>query len=397
MEVPFMDLKRQYSEIKAEIDHAMQETFDSCSFVAGKQVSQFEQRFAEYCGVQHAVGVSSGTSALYIALKALGVGKSDIVITVPYTFIATVEAITLTGARPLFVDIEKDSYNISLEKLKNYIERGCKWDSKKRILVDKRTNLSVKGLIPVHLYGLMSDMDQIMEIARQYNLFVLEDAAQAHGALYKDRKAGSIGQIGCFSFYPSKNLGAYGQAGAATTTDTCLAEKMRMFIDHGQREKYQHIHEGWNFKMDGLQAAVLRIKLGYLDRWNSNRRKHAQQYSELLKDTDGIVLPAELPGRKHVYHLYVIHVQDRVSLQAYLHKAQIGYSIHYPIALHLQNAYHYLGYKSGDFPNTEECAQDVLSLPMFPELTSQEIQYVCSAIKQWSKNSNFSRANSLIR
>jgi len=381
-----MDLKRQYSEIKDEIDNAIQETLDGCAFVAGEKVRQFEKRFAEYCGVHHVVGVSSGTSALYVALKALGVGKGDIVVTVPFTFIATVEAVTLTGARPLFIDIVKDSYNISLKKLKSYIERCCEWNSKNKTLVDKSTNLTVKGLIPVHLYGLMSDMDEITEIAGQYNLFVLEDAAQAHGAIYKDRKAGSIGHIGCFSFYPSKNLGAYGQGGAATTNDARLAEKMRMFIDHGQREKYQHIHEGWNFKMDGLQAAVLRAKLSYLDRWNSARRKHAQRYNELLKDTDGIVLPEELPGRKHVYHLYVIHVKDRASLQEYLKNAQIGYSIHYPIALHLQNAYHYLGYKRGDFPDTEECAQGVLSLPMFPELTAQELDYVCSKIKEWSKN-----------
>lgn len=380
-----MDLRRQYSEIKGEIDSAIQQTLDSCAFVAGEQVSQFEKKFAEYCGVHYAVGVSSGTSALYIALKALRVTKGDIVITVPYTFIATVEAITLTGARPLFIDIEKESYNISAEKLGRYIENCCKWDSKRRTLIDKNTNLTVKGLIPVHLYGLMSDMDRIMEIAAQYDLFVLEDAAQAHGALYKDRKAGSIGHTGCFSFYPSKNLGAYGQGGAATTNDAALAEKMRMFIDHGQREKYQHIHEGWNYKMDGLQAAVLRVKLNYLDKWNSARRKHAQRYSELLKNTDGIVLPAEMPGRRHVYHLYVIHVKDRVSLQEHLRKARIGYSIHYPISLHLQNAYHYLGYTRGDFPNTEECAQGVLSLPMFPELTSQEVEHVCSKIKEWSK------------
>ncbi len=386
MHVPFVDLKRQYSKIKNEIDNAIQETIDGCAFVAGDKVRQFEKEFAEYCGVRYAVGVSSGTSALYIALKALDIGKGDIVITVPNTFIATVEAVTLTGARPLFIDIEKSSYNISVANLKEYIGRCCKWNSKNRTLVDKETNLTVKGLIPIHLYGQMSDMDEIMEIAGRYNLFVLEDAAQAHGALYNERKAGSIGHIGCFSFYPSKNLGAFGQAGAATTNDAGLAEKMRMFIDHGQREKYQHIFEGWNFKMDGFQAAILRVKLGYLDSWNHARRKRAQEYNRLLEETDGIVLPKELPCRKHVYHLYVIHVKDRASLQEYLKSEKIGYSIHYPTALHLQTAYQYLGYRTGDFPNTEECAQGVLSLPMFPELDSQEVEYVCSKIQEWSKN-----------
>ncbi len=386
MHVPFVDLKRQYSGIKNEIDSAIQDTIESCAFVAGEKVRQFEKQFAEYCGVQYAVGVSSGTSALYIALKALGIGKGDIVITVPYTFIATVEAVTLTGARPLFIDIEKNSYNISVKSLKAYIKTRCEWNSKNRTLVDRDTKLNVKGLIPIHLYGQMSDMDEIMEIARHYNLFVLEDAAQAHGALYKERRAGSIGRIGCFSFYPSKNLGAFGQAGAAITNDARLAEKMKMFIDHGQQERYRHMFEGWNFKMDGFQAAILGVKLRYLDKWNGARRKHAQEYNRLLKETDGIVVPMELPCRTHVYHLYVIYVKDRASLQKHLKNTNIGCSIHYPTALHLQTAYQYLGYKRGDFPITEECARGVLSLPMFPELNSQEVEYVCSKIQEWSRS-----------
>ncbi len=386
MKVPFMDLKRQYYEIKNEIDSAIQNTIESCAFVAGEKVKQFENNFAEYCRVQHAVGVSSGTSALYIGLKVLGIGEGDIVLTVPYTFIATVEAVTLTGAKPLFVDIDKESYTISVEKLNAYIEKCCEWNSKNRILIDKNTRLNVRGIIPVHLYGQISNMDEIMRIAEQYNLFVLEDAAQAHGATYKNKKAGTIGHVGCFSFYPSKNLGAFGQGGAVITNDAHFAEKIRMFIDHGQREKYQHVLEGWNFKMDGFQAAVLNVKLKYLDKWNSARRRHAQTYNNLLKDTDGIVLPKELPDRQHVYHLYVIHVKDRTLLQQYLKDADIGSSIHYPIALHLQNAFHYLGYKRGDFSITEECASSVLSLPMFPELTSSEVKYVCEKIKEWNKN-----------
>ncbi len=389
MKVPFMDLKRQYIEIKNEIDSAIQKTIDCCAFVAGEKVKQFEDRFAQYCGTKHAIGVSNGTSALYVALKALGIGQGDIVITVPHTFVATVEAITLTGARPVFIDVEKESYTLSIEKLKLYIERFCEWKSKDKLLVDKGKHLNVRGIVPVHLYGQMSDMDEIMRIAEQYNLFVLEDAAQAHGASYKEKKAGTIGHIGCFSFYPSKNLGAFGQGGAVITSDEQLADKIRMFIDHGQRGKYNHLFEGWNFKMDGFQAAILEVKLKYLDNWNRARRQHAETYNSLLKDTNGIILPKELTDRQHVYHLYVVYVGDRESLREYLENANIGTSMHYPVALHLQNAFRYLGYKKGDLPNTEACAQGVLSLPMFPELTSKEVEYVCEKIKEWhQKNKN---------
>jgi len=383
MKVPQMDLKRQYLTIKNEIDSAIQHTIDRCAFVAGEKVKQFENNFAEYCGVKHAVGISCGTSALYVALKTLGIGKGDIVITVPYTFIATVEAITLAGARPVFVDIEKQSYNISAKKLKAYIEDYCEWNSEHKVLVDKKTNLNVKGIIPVHLYGQMSDMDEVMKLADQYNLLVLEDAAQAHGATYKDKKAGSIGHIGAFSFYPSKNLGAFGQGGAVITDDDTLATRVRMFIDHGQRTKYYYEFEGWNFKMDGFQAAVLDVKLKHLDDWNEARRHNAKMYDELLKDTDGVILPDKMSDREHVYYLYVIRVNDRASLQKYLSDSNIGSSIAYPIPLHMQNAYQCLGYKIGDFPNTEECVKGVLSLPMFPELASEEIKYVCEVIKKW--------------
>ncbi len=383
MQVPYLDLKRQYLTIKNEINNAIQSTIDSCAFVAGSKVNQFEEDFAAYCGVKYAIGVSCGTSALYVALRTLGMGEGDIVITVPYTFIATVEAITMTGARPVFVDIEKDSYNISIAKMIQYIEKSCVRNTSDNTLIDKQTGLRVRAIIPVHLYGQMSDMDEIMAIAQEHNLLVLEDAAQAHGAEYKNRKAGTIGQIGCFSFYPSKNLGAFGQGGAVLTSDKQIDERTRQFINHGQTGKYAHAFEGWNFKMDGFQAAILDTKLKHLDAWNQARQKNAERYRGLLSGLDGIVLPANMPDRDHVYHLFVIRVDDRPSLQGYLEQQGIGFTVAYPVPLHMQGAYKYLGYAQGDFPNAEECAQRVIALPIFPELTEKEITHVGATINAW--------------
>jgi dTDP-4-amino-4,6-dideoxygalactose transaminase len=383
MQVPYLDLKRQYLTIKDEINKAIQSTLDSCAFVAGDKVKQFEENFAAYCGAKYAIGVSCGTSALYAALKTLGIGKGDIVVTVPYTFIATVEAITVTGARPVFIDIKKDSYNMSILRLKEYIEKSCTHDTAGNMLIDRKTGLKVRAIIPVHLYGQMSDMDAIMNIAQEYDLLVLEDAAQAHGATYKNRKAGAIGQIGCFSFYPSKNLGAFGQGGAVVTSDEQIAERTRQFINHGQTGKYAHAFEGWNFKMDGFQAAILDAKLKHLDVWNQARRENASKYDKLLSGLDGIKLPQNLPERDHVYHLYVIRVKDRVSLQDYLKREGVGFSIAYPIPLHMQSAYGYLGYAQGDFPNSESCAEGVIALPIFPELTEKEIEHVAATIGSW--------------
>ncbi|MGB3480427.1 MAG: DegT/DnrJ/EryC1/StrS family aminotransferase [bacterium] len=385
MKVPFMDLKRQYLSIKEEIDGAIQNTIDGCAFVSGSKVKKFEKDFAAYCGVEHAIGVSSGTSALYVGLRALGIKKGDIVITVPFTFIATLEAITLTGATPVLIDIEKDSYTISTKMLKEYIEESCDWNAKDKKLIDKNMHLIVRAIMPVHLYGQMADMDEIMKIAEQYDLIVLEDAAQVHGATYKNKKAGTIGHAGAFSFYPSKNLGAYGQGGAVITNNADLAEKVRMFIDHGSGKKYYHTFEGWNFKMDGFQAAVLDVKLKHLDNWNSARQSHAHTYNELLKDVADVIAPNKMVDREHIYHLYVIRVKGRDSLQNHLKNTGVGSLIHYPISVHLQDAYRYLGHKTGDFPNAEECADTVLSLPMFPELTYEEIEYVCEKIQQWSR------------
>ena len=385
MQVPYLDLKRQYLTIKDEINEAIQNTIDNCAFVAGSKVKKFEENFAAYCGAKYAVGVSCGTSALYVALRTLGIGTGDAVVTVPYTFIATVEAITVTGASPVFIDIENDSYNISVTGLEQYIENSCRFDATQNVLLDKKTGLKVRAIMPVHLYGQMADMDAIMALASKYNLIVLEDAAQAHGATYKNQRAGTIGQIGCFSFYPSKNLGAFGQGGALLTSDGELAERTRQFINHGQTGKYAHAFEGWNFKMDGFQAAILDVKLKHLDVWNNARRRNARKYEELLAGLDSIKLPRNLPERDHVYHLYVIWVKDRASLQEYLKKEGVGFSIAYPIPLHLQSAYKYLGYTRGDFPNAECCAEGVIALPIFPELTEEEIAHVGATIGSWVK------------
>jgi len=384
MQVPFMDLKRQYEMIKDEIDEAIQKTIDSCAFVAGEKVKEFENNFANYCNAKYAIGISNGTSAIYAALKALNIGKHDAVITTPLTFIATAEAISFAGATPIFVDINEDSYTLDPEKIKEYIEKKCEWIDKKGILRDQEKKLNVKAIIPVHLYGQPADLDPIISIAKKYNLAVVEDAAQAHGALYKDKKAGTIADLGAFSFYPSKNLGAYGQGGMVVTNNEELANKIRMIIDHGQKERYYHEFEGWNYKMDGFQASILNTKLGYLDDWNEDRRQNAYYYNELLNGLEKIITPKEMAYAKHVYHLYVVRVPNRENFQSFLNDNSVGTSIHYPMPLHLQKAYKHLGYKEGDFPISEKCAREIVSLPMFPELTRQEIEYACTIIRKWA-------------
>jgi dTDP-4-amino-4,6-dideoxygalactose transaminase len=385
MQVPFMDLKRQYLSIKDEVGKAINETIQSCAFVAGAKVKEFEGNFAAYCGVNHAIGVSSGTSSLYIALRALGIGKGDAVITVPHTFIATVEAISLTGATPVFVDVDEGSYNIAPENIAEYIKNSC--ITKHGVVYDNRRDVKVRAIMPVHLYGQMAEMDDIMKMAKEFGLYVVEDAAQAHGAEYKNRKSGSIGHLGAFSFYPSKNLGAYGQGGMVVTNDAKLAEKVRLLIDHGQKEKNLHAFEGWNFKMDGLQAAILNTKLRYLNTWNDARRNNAWIYNAQLESVKGIITPKEMKNRKHIYHLYVVRARDRASLRDFLKRSGIDSSVHYPTPVHLQEAYQYLAYKRNDFPIAEVCAREVISLSMFPELTEQEIDHVCATIRKWSESS----------
>ena len=327
-------------------------------FVAG-----FEQEFARFCDCKHAIGVGNGTDALWLSLLALGIGPGDEVITVPNTFIATAEAITYCGAKPVFVDVDEKTYNMD------------------PALLEAAITPKTKAIIPVHLFGQTADMDPILAIAKAHGLHVIEDACQAHGAEYKGRKAGSMGDTGCFSFYPGKNLGAYGEAGAVVTNDDAIAEKIRMFRDHGQAKKYYHGVIGWNARMDGIQGAVLRVKLKYLADWNEARRAHAREYTRLLSSVEGVILPREADYAKHVYHIYAIRTGQRDRLMTALAEQGISCGIHYPVPIHLQEAYRSLGLAAGSFPVAEKCAEEFLSLPMFPELTTGQIAYVVDKIK----------------
>jgi len=359
--IPLVDLKRQYLSIKKEIDEAIQEVIDKSAFIMGKNVEGFENEFAKFCGVKYGVGTSSGTTALHLALVACGVKQGDEVITVPYTFIATTEAISHSGGKVVFVDIEDRSYNMDPEKIEQTITE------------------KTRAIIPVHLFGQPADMDKIMKIAKKRKLIVIEDACQAHGAEYKGKKVGSLGDIACFSFYPGKNLGAYGDAGMAVTDNKELAEKMRLLRNHGYQKKYYHQIEGYNYRLDAIQAAVLRVKLRHLEEWTQKRRRNAKLYNELLKE-GGVKTPLEMEYAKHVYHLYVIGTEEREGLYVRLKENGISTAIHYPLPLHLQQAYSYLGYKKGDFPVSEACAERLLSLPMFPELTEDEIKKIAEII-----------------
>ena len=363
MGVPFFDSKQHYRLIKDEVDAHVQRVMDSCRFVLGENVDSFEREFARFCGTDYAMGVANGTDALHLALLACGIGKGDEVITMPNTFIATTEAISQTGAKIVFVDIDSWTYNINVAQIEGAI------------------NEKTKTILPVHLFGQSADMDSITKIARKYNLKVIEDACQAHGAEYKGKKAGSIGDAGCFSFYPSKNLAAFGDGGMVVTDGNKIAQKIKMLRDHGQMKKYEHLVEGYNSRLDEIQAAILRVKLKRLDEQNKLRRKNASIYNELLKDVDEVITPFEAEYGKHVYHLYVIRTEKRDELQEYLKSNGIFTGLHYPIPLHLQKAYEYLGYKEGDFPVAEECAKQILSLPMFPELSPKEIEKIASEIK----------------
>ena len=368
MKVPFIDLKTQYESIKDEIAVAMQKVINSCAFAGGKFVEQFEKEFASFCGCKYAIGVGSGTEALWLSLLALGVGPGDDVITVPSTFMATSEAISFCGARPIFVDIDRETYNMD------------------PVLLEKAITPRTKAIIPVHLFGQMADMDPIMEIAKGHKLFVVEDACQAHGAEYKGKAAGSIGDAGCFSFYPGKNLGAYGEAGAVVTNNDKTDRDIRMLRDHGQSRKYHHAMIGWNARMDGLQGAVLSVKLSHLRNWNERRRKNAQLYDEKLSNIDGVIVPKETNYAKHVYHVYAVRVRNRDSLIDALSEKNINCGIHYPIPVHLQEAYNFLGLQRGCFPVAESCALEFVSLPMFPELSKEQIEYVVSEIKHFLHN-----------
>jgi len=358
MKVPFLDLKLQYESIRDEIHDAIDKVIDKTAFAGGPFVAQFEEEFARFCTCNHAVGVGSGTEAIWLPLVALGIGSGDEVITVPTTFIATAEAISYCGATPVFVDVKADTYNMNPE------------------LLEAAITPKTKAIIPVHLFGQMADMDPIMEIARKHNLFVIEDACQAHGSNYKGETAGSIGDAGAFSFYPGKNLGAYGEAGAIVTNNEELASKIRMLRDHGQSEKYYHGMIGWNARMDGIQGAILSVKLKHLESWNDARRKNAHLYSELLSHSNGLITPYESENGRHVYHIYAVRTKDRDTFINKLAEKEIYCGIHYPVPLHLQDAYTTLGVGKGSFPVSEQCTGEFVSLPMFPELTEAQIEYV---------------------
>ena len=365
MRVPFLDLKTQYLTIKDDVKRAIDEVCEATAFAGGPFVERFEKDFAAFCGSKYCVGVGNGTDAIWLALLGLGIGEGDEVITAPSTFVATAEAISFAGADPVFVDIEPDTCNMN-PKILEYA-------------ITPRT----KAVIPVHLFGQPADMDPILEIAKKHNLAVLEDACQAHGALYKGKKAGTMGVAGCFSFYPGKNLGAFGEAGAVVTDNEELAKKIKVLRDHGQPQKYHHDVIGWNGRMDGIQGAVLSVKLRHLDKWNEARRANAKKYDKLLAGVNGIRLPVEKDYARHVYHLYAVRDPKRNALMAYLNDRGVATGIHYPVPLHMTKAYAYLNHKTGSFPVAELAASEFVSLPMYPELTGDQIAYVCDCIKEF--------------
>jgi dTDP-4-amino-4,6-dideoxygalactose transaminase len=364
IKVPFLDLNAHHAALRGEFDRAIREVIDSSAFAGGPFVEKFEADFAAYNNSGYAIGVGSGTEALWLSLLACGVGPGDEVITVTNTFMATAEAITYCGARPVFVDIDDRTYTMDPAGLEGALS--------------SRT----KAIIPVDLFGQPADMDPILEFAREHGLFVIEDAAQAHGAEYKGRKVGAIGDAGCFSFYPGKNLGAFGEAGAVVTDNVELQEKIRILRDHGQVRKYRHTMIGWNCRMDGIQAAVLSVKLQHLESWNSLRRSHALQYNQAFDGMDEVITPFEAPYARHVYHIYAIRVQERDEVMWLLKEKGIQCGVHYPIPVHLQMAYRSLGYKKGDLPISEQTALEFISLPMFPELTEAQVEVVALCVKE---------------
>lgn len=367
MNIPLVDLKTQYESIRDEIDRAIDEVISTSAFIGGPFVGRFEKSFARYCGVSNCVGVGNGTDALRIALQALGVEPGDEVITTALSFIATSEAITMAGAKVVFVDVDRNTYNIDPEK------------------IEEKITAATKVIIPVHLYGQPADMDPILKIARKHGLRVIEDAAQAHGAEYRGRRAGSMGDMACFSFYPGKNLGAYGDGGAIVTNDETLAVKARMFANHGRIDKYDHELEGVNSRLDGLQAAVLDTKLKHLEEWTEKRRKNARLYNEGLRGS-GLLTPVEIEAVRAVYHVYAVRIEEgkRSAFQDHMKSKGIATGIHYPIALPNLKAYRYLNHAAPDFPEATRTSQTVVSLPMFPELTEEQIRHVCGAAREFS-------------
>jgi dTDP-4-amino-4,6-dideoxygalactose transaminase len=376
--IPFLDLVTPHVELEQELTAVFQQVMRTAGFIGGPMVEEFEKAFATFCDTKCSVAVSSGTDALRFAIMVCGVKPGDVVVTVPHTFVATTEAISQAGALPEFVDIDERTYNMDPEKLREYFVTQCTTDKSGK-LISRGSGRPVTAIVPVHLYGQTADMDAILELADQYGLIVIEDACQAHGAEYFSRKhnrwmkAGSMGRAAAFSFYPGKNLGACGEAGATTTNDEALAAKMKMLRDHGQAKKYYHDVEGYNGRLDAVQAGILQVKLTRLAKWNAQRRERAAEYNRLLTTAGGsVVTPYEPSWSRAVYHLYVVRTEDRDGMAAHLKTAGIGTGIHYPIPLHLQKAYSSHGYKAGDFPACEKIAGQILSLPMFPQLTADQ-------------------------
>ena len=363
MTIPLVDLKAQYQTIQPEVDSAIQRVIDNTSFIMGAEVSSFEAAFAEYCGVDYAVGVSSGTGALFLTLLGYDIGPGDEVITTPFTFFATGEAISQVGARPVFVDIDPHTYNIDPARIEEAITPYT------------------RAIMPVHLYGQPADMDAINDIAARHELIVIEDAAQAHGSFYKDKRAGNLGDAACFSFYPSKNLGCYGDGGAVVTNDAKLAERVRRLRDHGRINKYEHGELGYGHRLDGLQAAILSAKLPHLDDWNAGRRDRAARYNELLADT-AVITPTHLPETIPVYHCYVVRTPQRDEVVEYLREAGVGVGVHYPIPLHLQPAYRFLELEPGSYPVTEQMCAEVITLPIYAELKDAQQDQVVEALQE---------------
>ncbi|MBU1061144.1 MAG: DegT/DnrJ/EryC1/StrS family aminotransferase [Candidatus Omnitrophica bacterium] len=366
MEVNIFSFDRQYEDIKDEIRRPIEEVIKSGQFILGKDVGLFEEAFSDYCGMKYGIGVNSGTDALFLACLACGIEKGDEVIVMPHTYIATILAVSMAGARPVLVDIDEKTYNIDVSK------------------IEKAITKKTKAILPVHLYGHPVDMDPLMEIAKKYNLKVIEDCAQAHGAMYKSKKVGSFGDAACFSFYPTKNLGAFGDAGMVLTDSDQIKQKLISLRDYGRKGRYEHVIKGYNSRLDTLQAAILRVKLKHLDEWNEKRRKNAHIYTKLFKEKESdLMLPYEADYIKHVYHLYVVRIKNREKVMKQLMDRGIRTLIHYPIPIHLQTAYKDLGYKKGDFPVAERCCGEILSLPMYPELTEQEIRYVVYTLSEF--------------
>ncbi len=376
--VPFLDLVTPHVELEEELTRVFHQVLRTAGFIGGPVVEEFEKAFASFCQTAYSVAISSGTDALRFALMACGVKPGDVVVTVPHTFIATTEAISQSGAIPEFVDIDERTYNLDPEKLQEYLETMCTHDDSGR-LISRRSGRTVTAVVPVHLYGQTADMDPIMDLANKYGLMVIEDACQAHGAEYFSRKlnrwlkAGSIGRAAAFSFYPGKNLGACGEGGAVTTNDASVAAKVKMLRDHGQAQKYYHDIEGYNGRLDSIQCGILSVKLRHLAKWNGLRRQRGEAYNQLFANSKGAIdLPYEPSWSRAVFHLYVIRTEDREGMTTHLKNAGIGTGIHYPIPLHLQKAYQWMGYRIGDLPVCEKAAAQILSLPMFPQLTLEQ-------------------------